>query len=276
MVESRDDAFLPIEEHHYFIAHGHNIYDFTFPFGGYNAFVALGQLLARFNVLIIFVNETTAQASTHARDFVRGKRDALFFCHLDRDGGEVCKEFGTTACFEPTGTHTTDDLRHVARTDLPHLDMSGRIEIVHVLFEGLEVNLFLAFGAEEESKAGTIVVVLCGDDLDFTQPELSCAGAAIDHGFGLFGLPGLEQQQIAGGSASFYGPPAAFRLRRHFLYELNNFAQMPAARSIYNHVLADSHMRDSGRVEMVNLTNFGETYTDNVWIHAVNYTVRAR
>jgi hypothetical protein len=40
-------------------------------------------------------------------------------------------------------------------------------------------------------------------------------------------------------------------------------------------VLAEPHIRDGGGVEMVNLANFGETYTDNVWLHGVNYTVSA-
>jgi hypothetical protein len=38
-------------------------------------------------------------------------------------------------------------------------------------------------------------------------------------------------------------------------------------------VLADTHIGDGGRVEMIDLANFGETYTDNVRLHTVNYTV---
>jgi hypothetical protein len=38
-------------------------------------------------------------------------------------------------------------------------------------------------------------------------------------------------------------------------------------------VLTEAHIRDGGSVEMVNLAYFGETYTDNIWIHASNYTV---
>jgi hypothetical protein len=48
---------------------------------------------------------------------------------------------------------------------------------------------------------------------------------------------------------------------------------VPAAGSIHNDVLADAQIGYGGRVEMVNLTNFGETYTDNIGIHTVNYTV---
>jgi hypothetical protein len=92
-------------------------------------------------------------------------------------------------------------------------------------------------------------------------------------GFGLPGLPGLEKQQIARGGASFHRPPAAFRFRRHFLDQLNDLAQMPAARSVHNDVFAEPQVRDGGGVEMVDLANFGETYTDNVWLHEVNYTV---
>ena len=100
---------------------------------------------------------------------------------------------------------------------------------MHILFEGLEIDLFLALRVEEEGEARAIVVVFGSDDLDFPQPQFGGAGAAIDHGFRLFGLPGLEQQQIAWGGAPLHGPPAAFRFRRRFLDELDDFAQVPAA-----------------------------------------------
>jgi hypothetical protein len=48
---------------------------------------------------------------------------------------------------------------------------------------------------------------------------------------------------------------------------------MSAARRVYNNVFAEAQVRDGGGVEMVNLANFGETDTDNVWLHGVNYTV---
>jgi hypothetical protein len=38
-------------------------------------------------------------------------------------------------------------------------------------------------------------------------------------------------------------------------------------------VFAYSHIGNGGIVKMVNFAYFGETYTDNVWIHRVNYTV---
>jgi hypothetical protein len=38
-------------------------------------------------------------------------------------------------------------------------------------------------------------------------------------------------------------------------------------------MFANSHVGNGGIVEMVNFANFGETYTDNVWLHEVNYTV---
>ena len=38
-------------------------------------------------------------------------------------------------------------------------------------------------------------------------------------------------------------------------------------------MLAEPHIGDGGSIEMVDLAYFGETYTDNVWIHKVNYTV---
>jgi len=51
---------------------------------------------------------------------------------------------------------------------------------------------------------------------------------------------------------------------------------MPAAGSIHNNMLAESQIGDGGRVEVVNFTNFGETYTDNVRIHTRNYTSPGR
>ena len=54
---------------------------------------------------------------------------------------------------------------------------------------------------------------------------------------------------------------------------MNDLAQVPAARSIYNHVFAEPQVRDGGGIEVVNLANFRETYTDNVRLHRVNYTV---
>ena len=38
-------------------------------------------------------------------------------------------------------------------------------------------------------------------------------------------------------------------------------------------MLAYSHIGNGGVVKMVNFAYFGETYTYNVWIHKVNYTV---
>jgi hypothetical protein len=46
-----------------------------------------------------------------------------------------------------------------------------------------------------------------------------------------------------------------------------------AARGINNDMLAEAHVWDSGSIEMVNLAYFGETYTNNVWIHTLDYTV---
>jgi hypothetical protein len=42
---------------------------------------------------------------------------------------------------------------------------------------------------------------------------------------------------------------------------------------IHDDVLADAHIGDGGSIEMVDFAYFGETYTDNVWIHGDNYTV---
>ena len=38
-------------------------------------------------------------------------------------------------------------------------------------------------------------------------------------------------------------------------------------------MLAESHVWDGGSIEMVDLAYFGETYTNNVWIHTLDYTV---
>jgi hypothetical protein len=48
---------------------------------------------------------------------------------------------------------------------------------------------------------------------------------------------------------------------------------MSAAGGINNDMFAETHIRDGGSIEMVDLAYFGETYTDNVWIHTPNYTV---
>src|SRR6266508_1948429 len=135
-------AFFPFKKHNHFVAHGQNVYDFTFTFRCDHPLVALGQFLTGLNILLILLNETTTQASTHARNFVWRERNTLLFCHLDGDRGEVCEELGTTPCFEPTSTHTNDDLCHIAWTDLLHFDMSVRVDVMHIFFERLEVDLF--------------------------------------------------------------------------------------------------------------------------------------
>jgi hypothetical protein len=38
-------------------------------------------------------------------------------------------------------------------------------------------------------------------------------------------------------------------------------------------VLADAHIGHSVRVEVIDLADFGKTYTDNSWVHECNYTV---
>ena len=103
--------------------------------------------------MLVFVNETAAQASAHAGDLVGGERDALILCHLDRDGREVGQEFGAAAGFDAAGAHAADDLRHIARTDLAHFDVGVGVDVLHIPFEGLEVHLVFALGAEEEGEA---------------------------------------------------------------------------------------------------------------------------
>src|ERR1044071_5370316 len=123
-------------------------------------------MLARFYILLIFVDETAAQTSAHACDLVRSERDTLFLRHLDRDRREIGKELGTATRFETASAHAADDLRDVARTDLPHLDKGVWIQVVHVLFEGLKINLFLALRAKQKREAGPVVVVFRCDDLN--------------------------------------------------------------------------------------------------------------
>jgi hypothetical protein len=54
---------------------------------------------------------------------------------------------------------------------------------------------------------------------------------------------------------------------------LDYLAEMFAARCVHDDMLADSHVRDGGGVEMIDLAYFGKAYTDNVWSHGRNYTV---
>ena len=63
-------AFIVIEQDEDGVTHRHHVRDFAFAARGNNPFVALGQFLARRHVLLIFVDEATAQASAHARDLV--------------------------------------------------------------------------------------------------------------------------------------------------------------------------------------------------------------
>ena len=62
------------------------------PSGVPDLFVAAGQLLARLNVLFVFVDEATTQAPAHAGDFRLVEGEALRFGHADGDGAEVGEE----------------------------------------------------------------------------------------------------------------------------------------------------------------------------------------
>ena len=103
--------------------------------------------------------------------------------------------------------------------------------------------------------------------------QLGGARAAIDHGFGLFGLPGLLEQQIAGRGAAFDGLPAAVRLRWRFGKDLDHLAEMLAAGGIHDDVLAGLDVGQGSGVEVVDFSDLGETYTNNVRLHGVDYTV---
>jgi hypothetical protein len=266
-------AFLAFDQHHHLIGHGQHVNDLAFALRCDNPLVALRQFLTRRHILLIFVDETAAQTTAHAGDLIRGERDALILCHLDRDRREIGEKFGAAAGFEPASAHAADDFRHIARTDLSHLDLRVRVQVVHVLFKGLEIHLFFTFRAEQEGESCAVVVVLGGDDFHTAELELRGAGTTVDHRFGLFGLPGLEQQQIAGRRPPLYGSPAAFRFLRRVLHDLDYLAEVSAPRCIYDDMLADCHVGHGGSIEVVNFSYFGETYTNNVSFHAANYTV---
>ncbi len=99
----------------------------------------------------------------------------------------------TATGFDTARAHATDDLRHVTRTDLLHFDVSVGVDVLHVPFEGLEIDLIFALRAEEEGETRAIVVVFRSDDLDAFKMQFGGARATVDHGFGLFGLPGLQE-----------------------------------------------------------------------------------
>ena len=136
-----ETLFLGFDEDHDLVAHRQHINDLAFALGRDDTLIAFGQRFARFNILLIFVDEATAQTSAHAGDLVGGERDALVFCHLDGDGGEVGQEFGTAAGFDAARAHAADDLCHVTRTDLPHLDVCVGVDVLHVPFEDLRSTL---------------------------------------------------------------------------------------------------------------------------------------
>ena len=167
--------FFRLDEDHDLVAHGQHINNLAFALGCDHAFVAFGKCLARLDILLIFVNETAAQASAHAGDLFRGERDALFLRHLDGDGREVGQEFGAAACFDAASAHAADDLRHIARTDLPHFDVSGLVDILHIPFKGFEIDLFFAFGAENfilpALSMSVIVLVMLKDRVTARQEE---------------------------------------------------------------------------------------------------------
>ena len=100
---------------------------------------------------------------------------------------------------------------------------------MHVLFEGFQIDLFFALRAEQKGEARSIEVVLGGDDLHARESEFGGAGAAVDHGFGLFGLPGLEQQQVARRCPPLHGSPAALRFFRRVLDNLDDLSEVLAA-----------------------------------------------
>ena len=273
-VEGFGEAFviLAFDKHHDFIAHRQDVHHFAFAFRRDDALVAFGKLFARFHVMFEFVNEAAAQASAYSRDFCRRERYALFLCHLDGDGGEVRKKFCTATFLDAARAHAADHFRNVARTDLPHVNVRVGEEIVHVFFEGFEFRFVLVLRTEQEGEARTVVVVFRRDDFDI-QFELRGTAAAFARRFVLFGLPGLIQEQVARRGASFHGPPAAVRFLRRFLEELNDLAQVFAARSIHNDALARFRVRNPARVEVVDFSRFGKAYSNNIVLHGENYTL---
>jgi len=51
------------------------------------------------------------------------------------------------------------------------------------------------------------------------------------------------------------------------LQDLHHFTEVSAARSIHNNVFTETHIRDGGRIEMIDLADFGESDTDNILFH---------
>src|SRR6266851_682789 len=107
------------------------------------------------------------------------------------------------------------------------------INILHIPPQRLEINFVFSLCAEEEGQPRSIIVVFCRDDLDALQLKFSCARAAIDHGLGLFRLPGLSEQEVARRGSALDALPTALGRSRLLFQNLDDFAEMPAARGIY-------------------------------------------
>ncbi len=261
-------ALIVVEQDQHGVAHRQDVRHLAFAPWSNHALVAFGKFLAGGRVLLVFVDEATAQASAHAGDFGGRERDALFLGHFDGDGAEVGQEFGATAGFEAAGAHAAEKFRHVARADLAQFNLRTGELLLHVALERLEVRLVFGLGAEQEDEARAVVVIFRRDDFDALQAEFRGAGAAFDHGFGLMRLPGLLEQEVARGGAAFDAPPAAVigRGRRPGQAD-GHLAEIPSAGGVHDDVFADLNVGDGASVEVIDFSDFGESDTDNGWLH---------
>ena len=65
-------ALSRIEQNDYDLLEGIDIQHLAFTLRRDNSLIALGQIFARFNIMLIFIHQAAAQAPTHAGDFSRG------------------------------------------------------------------------------------------------------------------------------------------------------------------------------------------------------------
>src|SRR5574340_1063759 len=98
-------AFGALDGYNHLVAEGQDVHNLALALGSDDLFIALGELLAGFHVILVFVDQAAAQATAHAGDFGRRERDALLLGHLDGDGGEVGQELGAAASFKAAGPH---------------------------------------------------------------------------------------------------------------------------------------------------------------------------
>ena len=229
--------------------------------------VALGQLLARLDVLLVLVHQAAAQATAHSRDLFGVERDALLLGHLDADRAELGQEHRAAAVFEAAGAEAADDLGHVARPDLPKGDELLAEGGLHVFAQRLQVDarIFVIGAGPQEREPRTVVAELGLDDLDAVELELEGPGAAVDHGRGLLRLPMALHRQIAGRGRPEDALVATGRRRDPLRRDLlDDFAELPSAGGLHDHLVSGADIEELGSVEVIHLADAHETHTDDV------------